>query len=228
MRTACLAPLAAATWAGLSLAASAATLMSTTTLDGNIVSNGTGPMEDYGKKYNGDYTLVASYTIVTIPDGMGGFKVDPTQSFVTFTDKTKKFGPFDTLKIPITGATGDLEVGDITGFSFMATNWYKNLPGYLTQNGIDGSVDIIASTGMLTGSYKYVPRDETKMTTVLNYVFTSPATLPAPAPGNFDPFPPVPEPATWALMLAGVALLGARLRARPSAGAVRSGLARPG
>lgn len=197
----------------------AATLMSTTTLMGAITSNGTGPKADYGTQYNGEYTITASYTINTImKDGM--WVVDPTTSFVTLTDTTKKFGPFDTLMIPITSATGDLESGDITGFSFMATDWYKNLPAYLTQNGITGNVVIVGpETSTITGSYKYVPKDPTKMTTVLNYVFTSPKPAPPPAPGPFNPFS-VPEPTVWALMMVGIGLTGARLRATRSMRAV--------
>jgi hypothetical protein len=194
--------------------ASAVTIMSTTTLMGQITSMGTGPKANYGQQYNGEYTITASYTINTIMQG-GMLVVDPTTSFVTFTDTSKKYGPFDTLKIPITDATGDLEGGDITGFSFMATDWYKNLPAYLTQNGINGNVVIVGSdTSTITASYKYIPprnNDPTKIT-VLDYTFVSPSPAPAPAPGNFDPFPGVPEPASWAIFLAGFGALGCMMR----------------
>ena len=168
------------------------------TIGGTIKSTGTGPQADYGKAYDGPYTIKADYTInFKMVDGK--LVVDPATSSVTLTDTKDVHGPFMTLPLTITGATGDFGKGEITSFTFEGTDWYPDAAGNgITNNGLKGTVTIGAkpadNRGAFVASYKFTdPAGET----VLKYTFI-----------------PIPEPGAWVLMILGAGAIGAMARRR--------------
>jgi hypothetical protein len=177
--------------------------------------------QDYATRYNGPTEFTANYTIVLKPDNT----VDATKSMVTFTtvNYTVSTGPnmtslvtsnFATQPITITGVT--LKNNDptmITGFTFMSTNWYPaNGPAAnrLDQKGLSGMINLATGASNYTASYA---DKGTGAVYTYNVTGMTPAPNPFPdmasGPGNPDIFTPapdaVPEPATWIVMLAGIA-----------------------
>lgn len=112
---------------------------------------------EHAAHYNGPTEFIANYTIAFTADCM----VDSQKSAITFTTVNytdlgaKVPSHLAYLPTPITSVTCK-DDGSIGMFQFSSMNWYPPTgPGatMITNNGISGSIDLMAGTGEFTSSY---------------------------------------------------------------------------